>query len=82
MSADATPDIDPAAGGAAPGGSGGSGGGAAAKRVAQGIALLIVAGLLGLLIWQVAHRNTGGAAAKLNATDGAPRPAPAASSPC
>ena len=58
-----------------------SAGNASLKRAGQGIALLIVAGLLGLLIWQVANRNTGGAAAKLNASDGAPIPAPAFSLP-
>jgi cytochrome c biogenesis protein CcmG/thiol:disulfide interchange protein DsbE len=46
------------------------------KRVAQGLALVAVGALLGLLIWKVATRDSGGAAAKLAAGNGAPVPAP------
>jgi cytochrome c biogenesis protein CcmG/thiol:disulfide interchange protein DsbE len=46
------------------------------KRLAQGAALVAVAALLGLLIWQVATRDSGGAAAKLAASNGAPIAAP------
>lgn len=46
------------------------------KRVAQGLALLAVGALLGLLIWKVATRDPGGAAAKLAASKGAPVAAP------
>jgi len=46
------------------------------KRLAQGVALVAVAALLGLLVWKVATRDSGGAAAKLSAGNGAPVAAP------
>lgn len=46
------------------------------KRVAQGLALVAVGALLGLLIWKVATRDAGGAAGKLAASKGAPVAAP------
>lgn len=51
------------------------------KRVAQVLALLAVGALLGLLIWKVATRDPGGAAAKLAASKGAPVAAPPFSLP-
>lgn len=48
----------------------------APKRLAQGAALVAVAALLGLLIWKVATRDSGGAAAQLAASKGAPVAAP------
>ena len=46
------------------------------KRLAQGVALVAVAALLGLLVWKVATRDSGGAAARLAASNGAPVAAP------
>ena len=46
------------------------------KRLAQGAALVAVAALLGLLVWKVATRDSGGAAARLAANKGAPVAAP------
>lgn len=46
------------------------------KRLAQGAALVAVAALLGLLVWKVATRDPGGAAARLAASNGAPVAAP------
>ena len=51
------------------------------KRAGQLAALAIVAALLALLIWKVATRDAGGAAAKLEAGKGAPVSAPAFSLP-
>ena len=46
------------------------------KRLAQGAVLVAVAALLGLLVWKVATRDSGGAAARLAASKGAPVAAP------
>ena len=51
------------------------------KRIAQGVALVAVAGLLGLLVWKVVTRDSGGAAARLAQGNGAPVTAPAFSLP-
>lgn len=73
MSSDAAPPADdPGAG---------PGRGAVPKRVAQGLALAVVGALLALLIWKVATRDPGGAAAKLAKGNGAPVDAPAFSLP-
>jgi len=72
MASDAAPPADD------PGSSSGAG---LPKRVAQGAALLAVAALLALLVWKVATRDSGGAAAKLAAGDGAPVAAPQFSLP-
>ncbi len=46
------------------------------RRLAQGAALVAVAALLGLLVWKVATRDPGGAAARLAASNGAPMATP------
>jgi cytochrome c biogenesis protein CcmG/thiol:disulfide interchange protein DsbE len=73
MSSEAAP---PAPAPPSPAPSGSEQGSPVAKRIGQAAALLVVAALLALLIWKVATRDSGGAAAKLAAGNGAPVAAP------